>query len=170
MSITIDRALSFDDHTTDLCRKTSQKLYVLFKIVSYMSFDKKRILLKTFITSQFNCCPLVWMCHRRSWNNRINNLHECILRILYQDKKSDFETFRKNDRPVTIHVRNLHYLVNEIYKVKNNISPELMRHIFHFQENKNYNLRSSTHLAFGNTRTRLFGKETVSNFPYINYQ
>ena len=99
------------------------------------------------------------MCHSRGLNNRINNLHERALRIGYQDKKSDFE----NDKSVTIHVRNLHYLVTEVYKVKNNISPEIMREIFHFQENENYNLRSGTHLASRNMRTTLFGKETVSN-------
>ena len=59
-------------------------------------------------------------------------------------------------------MRNLHYLVTEVYKVKNNISPEIMRDIFHFQENENYNLRSGIHLASRNMRTTLFGKETVS--------
>ena len=97
-----------------------------------MSFDKRRILLKTFITSQFNYCPLVWMCHSTGLNNRINNLHKRALMIVYQDKISDFETLLKNDESVTIHVGNLHYLVSEIYKVKNNIFPEVMREIFHF--------------------------------------
>ena len=82
------------------------------------------------------------MCHSRGLNNGINNLHECALRILYQDKKSDFETLLKNYKSIAIHVRNLLYLVTEIYKVKNNFSPEIMRDIFHFQENKNYHLRS----------------------------
>ena len=103
------------------------------------------------------------MCHSRSLNNRISNLHERALRIVYQDKKSDFENLLKNDKSVTIHVRNLHYLVTEVYKVKNNISLEIMREIFHFQENENYNLRSDTYLASRNMRTTLFGKETVSN-------
>ena len=103
------------------------------------------------------------MCHSRGLNNRINKLLERSLRILYQDKKSDFETLLKNDKSVTIHVRNLHYLVTEFYKVKNNISPEIMRDMFHFQENGNYNLRSGTHLASRDMRTTLLGKETVSN-------
>ena len=103
------------------------------------------------------------MCHSRGLNNRINILHERALRIVYQDKKSDFETLLKNDKSVIIHVRNLHYLVTEVYKVKNNISPEIMKEIFHFQENHNYTLRSSTHLASRYLRTTLFGKETASN-------
>ena len=142
LGVTIDSKLSFDDHITILCRKTSHKLHALSRVAIYMSFDKKRIFLKTFITSQFNYCPLVWMCHSKGLNNRINNLHERALRIVYQDKKSDFETLFKNDKSVTIHVRNLHYHVTEVYKVKNNISPEIMKEIFHFQENENYTLRS----------------------------
>ena len=78
-------------------------------------------------------------------------------------KKSDFQFLLKNDKSVTIHVRNLHYLVTEIYKVKNNISPKIMRYIFHFQENVNSKLRSGIHLTSRNMRTTLFGKETVSN-------
>ena len=60
-------------------------------------------------------------------------------------------------------MRNLHYLVTEVYKVKNNISPEIMREIFNFQENEKYNLRSCTHPDSRNMRTTLFGKETISN-------
>ena len=103
------------------------------------------------------------MCHSRDLNNRIKNLHQRALRIVYQDKKSDFETLLKNDKSVIIHVRNLHYLVTEIYKIRNGIAPEIMRYIFHFQENENYNLKSGAHLASRNMRTILFGKETVSN-------
>ena len=56
----------------------------------------------------------------------------------------------KNGKSVKLHVRNLHYLVTEVCKVKNNISPEIMTDIFHFQEYENYNLRSGTHLASRN--------------------
>ena len=91
----MDSKFSFDDHITILCLKKSQKFHALSMVASYMSFDKKRILLKTFITSQFNYCPLVWMCHSRGLNSRINNLLERPLKILYQDKKSDFETLLK---------------------------------------------------------------------------
>ena len=134
LGVTIDNKLSFDDHITILCRKTSQKLHALSRVASYMSFDKKRILLKTFITSQFNYCPLVWMCHSRGLNNRINNLHERALRIVYQDKKSDFETLLKNDKSVTIHVRNLHYLVTEVYKLKITFLQKLREKFFTFKK------------------------------------
>ena len=40
---------------------------------------------------------------------------------MYQDERSDFETLLKNEKCVTIHVKNLHWPVTEIYKVKGNI-------------------------------------------------
>ena len=36
----------------------------------------KKLIMTTFIESQFNYCPLVWMFHSRTLNNKINQLHE----------------------------------------------------------------------------------------------
>ena len=41
--------------------------------------------------SQFNYCPLVWMCHHRSVNNERNRFHERCLRTVYSDSVSSFE-------------------------------------------------------------------------------
>ena len=80
------------------CRKAGQKLHALSRIAKYISEDKKRMLLKPFIISQFNYCPIVWMCHGRGLNNEINNIHKRALRIVYQDKKSIFETLLKREK------------------------------------------------------------------------
>ena len=32
--------------------------------------------MNAFFKSQFNYCPLIWMCHNRDNNNKINRLHE----------------------------------------------------------------------------------------------
>ena len=39
---------------------------------------------------QFNYCQLIWMCHNRIKNNKINSLHEICLRLIYNDKKCSF--------------------------------------------------------------------------------
>ena len=43
--------------------------------------------MNAFFNSQFNCCPLIWMCHSRENNNKINRLYERCLRIIYNDKR-----------------------------------------------------------------------------------
>ena len=41
LGVTIDSKLAFDDHITNLCYKTSQKLHALCRVPSHISFDKK---------------------------------------------------------------------------------------------------------------------------------
>ena len=55
-----------------------------------MTFNKRRILMKSFIISQFNYYPLVWMIHNRGLNNKINYIHERALRIVYDHYSSQF--------------------------------------------------------------------------------
>ena len=47
------------------------------------------------------------MCHGRDLNNKINNIHKRAFTIVYQDKKSSFETLLKRDKSTSIHVENL---------------------------------------------------------------
>ena len=96
--------------------------------------------------SQFNYCPLVWMCHSRGLNNKTNNIHKRALRIAYQEKKSNLQYLLQKRKSVSIHMKNLQYLATEIFKVNNSLSSEIMKEVFIFQENENYNLKSGTHL------------------------
>ena len=85
----------------------------MIAIAKYISEDKKRMLFKSFIISQFNYYPIVWMCHGRSLNNKINNMHDIELRIVYQDKKFSFETLLKCGKSTPIHMKNLQYLATK---------------------------------------------------------
>ena len=80
LGIKIDTKLSFENHVSSLCKKASQKLHALARIVNFMDLGKRKSLMKAFITSQFNYCPLIWMFHSRELNNRINRMHERALR------------------------------------------------------------------------------------------
>ena len=97
-----------------------------------MTLEKRRLVMKTFVFSQFNYCPLVWMCHSRKLNNKINRLQERALRIVYNDKSSTFYQLLEKDKSVTIHPRNLQYLATEIFKVKIGILPIIIIEIFKF--------------------------------------
>ena len=91
LGIKVDNKLSFDDHVRDLCNKASQKLHALAGIAHYMQTFKKRTIMKAVINSQFGHCPLVWMFHNRTLNNRINKIHERALCMVYNDNISTFD-------------------------------------------------------------------------------
>ena len=114
--ISIDTTLFFEHHITSLCKKASQKLHVLARITHYMDFEKRRSLMKIFVISQFDYCPLIWMFHNRALNNRINTIQERALRIVYQNKNLSFSELIQLDNAVTIHQRNLQVLVTEVLK------------------------------------------------------
>ena len=163
LGINIDSNFSFEYHINRICRKASQKLHALSRIAKFISENKKRMLFKSFIISQFKYCPIIWMCHGRGLNNKINNIHGRALRIVYHDKISSFKTLLKRDKSTSIHMKNLQYLATELSKVKNGLYPEIMKEIFVFQESDTYNLRSRNHLARKNIRTTQYGIEIVSN-------
>ena len=59
LGITIDSNLSFEEHVNNICKKASQKLNAQTSISSYMDIQKRRAIMKSFVTSQFSCCSLV---------------------------------------------------------------------------------------------------------------
>ena len=161
LGITIDRDLNFDKHVRGLCNKASLKLHALLRISNFMSSHKLKIVMKAFVLSQFNYCPLIWMFHSRELNNRINHIHERALRIAYKDKSSSFAELLRKDGSVTIHYRNLQALVTEIYKFINGQTPKIMGEIFQIA-NCNYNLRNRPVLKDCNVRTVHYGQGSIS--------
>ena len=88
--------------------------------------------------SQFGYCPLAWVNHNKTLNNRINSLHETAFRLVYNDFKSLFQQLLEKDNSITIHQHNLQTLELEIFKVHNDIAPEVMKDVFEIK-NHQYN-------------------------------
>ena len=114
LGIILDNHLKFDKHVENICQKASSKLNALARVTNYMELPKRRILMNAFFRPQFNYCPAVWMFHSPSLNNKINQLRECCLRIIYDDKHSNFEELLVKDNSVSIHHNNIHTLAIEI--------------------------------------------------------
>ena len=73
---------------------------------------------------------MIWLLHSRTLNNRINNIHERALILTYKDNKSSFKQLLEKDHSVTVHQKNLQVLVTEIFKVENNLAPDIMKDVF----------------------------------------
>ena len=106
LDLQIDRNLNFNEYVSSLCKKGGKKLSVLTRLSNFMRIKQRRVLMKSFIVSQFGYCPLIWMFHGRGVNNKINHLHERSLRIVYKDSNSSFKDLLKKDNSFTVHHRN----------------------------------------------------------------
>ena len=161
LGIHIDNDLTFKYHIDQICNKAGRKLSALARVRHHFSFEKRRILMKTFVESQFSYCPLVWMFHGRVINSRINRLHERALRIVYDDQISSFEQLLKKDNACTIHQRNIQTLAIEMFKTKNNECPAFMKNIFIEKKIGGYSLRGNNEFESMNIRTVHRGEDTL---------
>ena len=86
--------------------------------------------MKSFIESQFSYCPLIWMFCSIRMNNKINHIHERALRLVYDDYTSTFQELLRKDESVSIHHRNIQNVAVEMFKIKNELCPEILKGIF----------------------------------------
>ena len=135
LGITINNKLFFDSHMKSMCRKAGQKLSALSRIPPYLETDKKELLRKSMVKSQFNYCHLVWMFCSRKANNLINKIQERSLRLMTNDKTSTFEHLLQANNEITTHQRNLQVLMVEVFKIINGFAPPIMENFFLFREN-----------------------------------
>ena len=99
-----------------------------------MTPQKLCLLISSCITSQFNSCPLVWMIHNRKLSKKINKIHKRTIGIVYSDHKTSFSELLNIDKSVTIHQKNLQFL----------LSPTVTTEIFQFFESLVYELFMKT--------------------------
>ena len=160
LGIKVDSRLNFNEHLDGIIKKASRKINALSRITPFMNISKRRILMNSFFNSQFNYCPLVWMFHSRSINNKINRLHERVLRIVYNDFKSSFKNLLEKDGTVSIHVKNLQKLATEMFKISKNFSVPLMSELF-YQKVNHYDLRNPYEFSIPNVNSVFHGQASI---------
>ena len=72
LGVSVDTNLNLICHLENILKRGSKKVHALARITSYLSIPKGKLLINSF-TSQFNYCPLTWMCHSRTMKNKINH-------------------------------------------------------------------------------------------------
>ena len=165
--MTVDKKLNFNLHLRLLCRKVNQKVSAfLARIVRILPFQKRRLILKTFIESQFSHCPLVWMFCSRKMNNKMNHIQERALRLVYQDYTASFKELLKKDNSLRFHHRNIHQVAIEMFKVKHDLSPPFMKEIFIYIKNDK-GTRAGNTFARPNVNSVYNGEQSLRYFGPI---
>ena len=126
-----------------------------------MDFSKRPFLVNAFFSSQFNYCPLTWMCHNRMLINRTNRLHEMCFRIICNDKHTSFEELLEKDMSVSKRQKNLQVLRTEMFKIYRETSPEITQDIFSIREQGHHNLRNISDYIIPKVQSVNFGFESI---------
>ncbi len=161
LGITFDQSLSFKQHVKSLCKKVGQKIHALARISVYMDTEKLQMLMRAFVSSQFNYCPIVWMFYDRSLDQRIGRAQERALRLAYKDYGSDFGSLLEQTKSVPIHTRNVQLLMTEVYKTKHDLNPPFMTDTFG-ERKISYSVRHGNDSQLPIVRTMTFGIERIA--------
>ena len=107
LGVKVDNKLNLSEYLDGIIKKASRKVSALSRMFPVMDLTKRRLLMNSFFSPQLSYCPLIWMCHSRTVNNKINKLHERCVRIICNDKKSSFKKLLEIDKSAPIYIKNL---------------------------------------------------------------
>ena len=161
LGITIDAGLKFDQHVKTLCQKVNKNIKAFSRVANLLDLDKAKLLYNSFLLSNFNYCPLIWIFCGKQCNKEINRVHERALRVLLGDYESTFECLLTKNNEIAIHTKNLQKLMTEVYKSLNQGSPSFMGEFF-VQRELTYDLRIKNTLQIPPTKTISFGIKSLA--------
>ena len=95
----------------------------------------------------------------------LNHVHETALRIVYRNNSLCFDQLLQIDKSYNIHHKNIQTLAIELYKVKNNLSNQIMQEVFEKHESVDYNLRFQTDFVLPGVNTTYFNLHSLRYSP-----
>ena len=93
--------------------------------------------------------------------DRINNIHERCLRLIQQNYRSEIERLLENANEKLVPQKCIGFLLTEVYKYLNGLSPDIMNTIFKLRQNT-YNLKNFHAFESQNPRTKKFGLDSIA--------
>ena len=87
LRIQIDDNLNFNVHISKVCKSVANQLNALIGLKQFLSFHAKEVLINSYIISNFNYCPLVWMFSSAQSVNKMTILTH-LTKICYQKERS----------------------------------------------------------------------------------
>ena len=130
LRVSLDNKLKFATHSLYHTKTANKKFNALTRTQKYMTTDRKKLIFPSVIKLQFLYCPLTWVfCTKHSllW---VNNIHERCQRLIQQNYISEFKRLLENANEKLVHKKCIEFLLIEIYKYLNSLSPDIMNTIF----------------------------------------
>ena len=144
--------LNFNQHVQLICKKLQIQSKLFLELLQNLECEKNVMLYNSFVLSNFNYCPLIWMFSGKSSNNETNRIHKRALRVQLNDYGSTFEELLQKRGEHTIHTKNLQTLLLEVYKRLTSKNHSFLWDLFE-RRPTNYNLRKMDLVQLPSTKT-----------------
>ena len=168
LGIDIDNNLNFNKHIHDLIARAAGQLNYLCRNRKFLNQNARKILVESFILSNFNYCPLVWhFCSSESMKKQ-ERIQERSLRFLLNDHTSDYEQLLLAAGKTTLEIKKLKMLATEIFKTINDLNPSFMKEIFTLNTRRDASklvVQSQSSKKYGTDTLRSLGPKIWNSLP-----
>ena len=163
LGIDIDDRLTFDGHISNMCIKAGRQLNVLQRLRGSLDQDSRMAIYKSFIMSNFNYCPLIWMFTSKTSLSKLENIQKRALRFVLDDYQSGYNDLLQNANVPGIKIMLLLYLAIEVFKCINEINPAYLNAMFTRKECP-YALRDSSILMRPKVNMTQYGLKSFRSY------
>ena len=164
LGVDIDDKLNFNSHVSNMCNKAGRQLNILQRLKGSLGYASRLSIYKSFIMSNFNYCPVVWMFTSKSSLSKLEeDIQKQALRFVLDDYTSDYhKLLNKADVP-GVKIMALRYLAIEVYKCVNGLNPKYLNDLFTIKKCKN-DLRDDTLIYRSKVLTTNHGLKSFKDY------
>ena len=139
-----------------MCLKASRQINALKRVSRYLDESCRILVFKSFISSNFNYCPVSWMFCGKTNLNKLEKLQERALRFVFRDTTSPYETLLERGNFLSLSVYRIRCLAIEVFKCVHGNNPAYLNNLFS-QPILKYDLRDSFRLEQPKFHTFTYG-------------
>ena len=134
LGITVDENLNFEKYISKICQSASGQLHAIYRLNRYLKPQTRKLVINSFILSNFSYCPLIWCFLNARQISKIDKIIEKSLRIIDNETGLSFKSLLEKYGTSSIKHKTQKLIAVEIFKTFNNMNPAYMKNIFQEQE------------------------------------
>ena len=117
-------------HIDKISLKPANHLNALVRLKRFLGNEERKVLINSFVLSNFNYCALVWMSTNAKSVHKIEAIQKMALCFMLNDYESSYKGLLKKSGNPSKNLRRTRSLCIEIYKTVHNLNPEFMKNLF----------------------------------------
>ena len=136
IAVHIDDKLNFNHHINRLFKSAGNQLNTSTRLKSFLGLKERVVLFNSFIYSNFDYCPLVWIFSHKKSSNKIESLHKQALRFFLNDYENSYKQLLEKSGKCNMNLQRIRVLcIKKIYKTVNSLNSDFMKNIFEMKKN-----------------------------------
>lgn len=163
LGLKIDNKLTFSSYISKMCKSAAGQLNALKRLSPYIKQKERTILVKSFVLSNFNYCPLVWHFCSSSDINKIERIQLRSLRFIHNDYSSNYEELLMKAGKCSLYSSRLQLFCTEIYKTINHLNPQYMQELIQKRHHP-YSTRQAEKLFIPRVNQTTYGLHSFRYF------